>query len=87
MCRLRSGAPSLHHTGPLSPRACFAESALVLAASRALVSPARMAAPLSRLADMSSFVNACRTSSGRLGLLARHRRPRTTKYRPSWVAG
>ncbi len=87
MRRFRSGAPSVHHTGPRSPSATFAASTRCRAASRATGSPARIAAPFARRAAISSRVNAARTSAGNAGFVQRHNRPRTAKYRPSGVTG
>ena len=79
MRRLRSGEPSVHHDGPRSPSATLAASTLARAASLAAWSPARMAPPLARRADINSRVSAARSASGSAGFAHRHSRPRTTK--------
>ena len=65
----------------------LAASTLARAASRAWLSPARMAAPLARRALISSETSRFLSSSGRSGLLHRHSLFRTTKYLPSGVFG
>lgn len=87
MCRLRSGAPSFHQTGPRSPSKRFATST----ASWAAASPAWSCRPFASLtdrrADMSSETSAAFRSIDSRGFARRHSRPRTTKYRPSGVTG
>lgn len=83
--RLKSPAPSVHHTGPRSPSAIFAASTLALALAKPAESPARSAAPTARRAAMSCCTSSWRRSSDRAGFAARHRRPRTIRYRPSGV--
>ena len=70
-----------------SKRGTLAASTLARAASRAWLSPARMAAPLARRALISSETKRFLSSSGRSGLLHRHSLFRTTKYLPSGVFG
>jgi hypothetical protein len=84
MCRLKSGASSVHQTGPRSPRPTFAS----LTASRAAALSASGLLPCSaRLASINCLTNFARVSVARPGFDVRQRRPRTTKYRPSGVTG
>jgi hypothetical protein len=87
MCLLRSGDPSVHHTGPRSPSFFLATSTAWWAADSAVGSPAIFADRTALRALISSLTSVDRKISGRSGLASRQSLPRTTKYRPSGVTG
>lgn len=77
--RLRSGAPSVHHTGPRSPSATLPWSTAFRARASASSSPDWTASRTALRAVMSRSTQSFRTSGGSAGLAARHSRPRTTR--------
>jgi hypothetical protein len=83
--RFQSRAPSVHQTSPRSPSFRLAASIAARAASIPTSSFARSAAPFCLRAFINSTTRCCLVSSGRSGLVQRHKRPLTTKYRTSGV--
>jgi hypothetical protein len=82
--RLKSGAPSVHHTGPRSPSARFASSTCLGASAG---SESGRLTRSRRLASINCLINASRSSVESSGVDLRQSRPRTTRYRPSGVVG
>ena len=82
---MKSGAPSFHQTAPRSSSPVFAASTSPRAALSCIASRVRSAALTARRASIKACTSASRASAGRSGLVARHKRPQTTRYRPSGV--
>ncbi len=76
-----------HQPGPRSPSACLVVPTSARASRSASASPALIALPTPRWARISRSTSAWRWSGASAGLLMRHRRPCTTKSRPSGVDG
>src|ERR1700753_2404458 len=87
MCRLRSGAPSVHQTAPRSPSARLITSTALCAAASASRSASCLAVRTALRALPSRRARSDLSSSPSFGFVIRQSRPRTTKYRPSGVTG
>lgn len=70
---------------PTLTESCFCSIHLTARCLRCIASRVRSAALTARRASIKACTSASRASAGRSGLVARHKRPQTTRYRPSGV--